>query len=363
MSATNSARSPQLQVAHNIEATDGVMAEYVMMRGEEGKWHTAYSNWASDLKELEQLDSDVVHVERSMSHLPKGERTYVLRLFGESDSALAYVKLGDGFAAVIAASSEVDVAEWAVGVLQTVIPEAERKDGLVPITFWSYGQNGPSSVRRDIEAEHFDEMSGNYSEDVRLSLDDMFAPTFVPGFGGQLVLWSGPAGTGKTNALRALASEWQEWCGVHYITDPEKFFGTQADYMMSVMLGDHSDERWRLLVLEDAGELLRKDAADVTGKALSRMLNAVDGLIGQGLKVLVLVTTNEDIGELHEAVARPGRCAVEIEFKELDGQDAQRWREEHDLDSAMEPATLAKLYAELHGFSGARKRKAVGFAS
>ena len=48
---------------------------------------------------------------------------------------------------------------------------------------------------------------------------------------------------------------------------------------------------WRLLVLEDTGELLTPDAKTVIGQGLSRFLNVVDGLIGQGLRVLVLVTT------------------------------------------------------------------------
>ena len=56
---------------------------------------------------------------------------------------------------------------------------------------------------------------------------------------------------------------------------------------------DGLEKPWRLLVLEDTGELLSADARDRAGQGLSRFLNVVDGLIGQGLRVLVLVTTNE----------------------------------------------------------------------
>jgi hypothetical protein len=55
-----------------------------------------------------------------------------------------------------------------------------------------------------------------------------------------------------------------------------------------------------------ASVLLTADAKVVIGQGLSRFLNVVDGLIGQGLRVLVLVTTNEPIRTLHPAVARPG---------------------------------------------------------
>jgi SpoVK/Ycf46/Vps4 family AAA+-type ATPase len=203
---------------------------------------------------------------------------------------------------------------------------------------------------------------------------------FQPSRGGQLVLWHGEAGTGKTFALRALAWEWREWCQFHYIVDPDAFFGERADYLISVllqpvvpmMLGqagfgmqhvftgyadfDEPDEApeaekpWRLLVLEDTGELLSADARERAGQGLSRFLNVVDGLIGQGLRVLVLVTTNEEIRRLHPAVARPGRCAANVEFGQLDADEADAWLERHDLERKDRGSrTLASLYAQLEG--------------
>jgi hypothetical protein len=180
--------------------------------------------------------------------------------------------------------------------------------------------------------------------------------------------------------LRALAWEWREWCQLHYIVDPDSFFGQHADYLMSVLLqesapmmvsrsgvvpmmgwstaimtsddGEEDEEEpaWRLLVLEDTGELLASDARDVMGQALSRFLNVVDGLIGQGLRILVLVTTNEEVRTLHPAVARPGRCAADIDFAPLTAEEASEWLRRHALeDGRGEPRTLASLYAQLEG--------------
>ena len=107
---------------------------------------------------------------------------------------------------------------------------------------------------------------------------------------------------------------------------------------------------WRLLVLEDTGELLRPDAKSIIGQGLSRFLNVVDGLIGQGLRILVLVTTNEEIGTLHPAVARPGRAAANIDFPPLTRDEASEWLQRRNVEAPVpSPSTLASLYALLEG--------------
>jgi hypothetical protein len=114
--------------------------------------------------------------------------------------------------------------------------------------------------------------------------------------------------------------------------------------------GGRRAPHWRLLVLEDTGELLRPDAKSIIGQGLSRFLNVVDGLIGQGLRVLVLVTTNERIETLHPAVARPGRCAANIAFDPLTQEEATIWLESHGGQAVSDsPRILASLYAQLEG--------------
>jgi hypothetical protein len=171
-------------------------------------------------------------------------------------------------------------------------------------------------------------------------------------------------------------------CQIHYIVDPDSFFGEHADYLMSVLLEppfpmmvggerygpsvamtmvhglepfedgeDEEDDRlWRLLVMEDTGELLSADARERTGQGLSRFLNVVDGLIGQGLRVIVLVTTNEEIKKLHPAVARPGRCAANVMFDALSSEEGSDWLAAHGVDEGPGGArTLASLYAQAEG--------------
>jgi hypothetical protein len=227
----------------------------------------------------------------------------------------------------------------------------------------------------------------------------------LPWRGGQLILWHGETGTGKTTALRALAREWSSWCEPHYITDPEKFFGAQSDYMLSVMLqaemyDDEDGETaygpdvvgiasslghgmwavppvsfygrkdgetaptWRLLILEDTGELLSADARMQAGQGLSRFLNVVDGLIGQGLRILVLVTTNEELGALHPAISRPGRCASNVLFTRIPVEQGNAWLAERGHESTVsEPTTLAGLYALVEGWDAVTHRQQTGFGS
>jgi len=123
--------------------------------------------------------------------------------------------------------------------------------------------------------------------------------------------------------------------------------------------------RWRLLILEDTGELLSADAKSQTGQALSRTLNVADGLVGQGFPTLVLVTTNDEIRALHPAIARPGRYASQIEFEALSNPEASAWLNGRGFaGDERQPRTLAELYAIADGFATPEiGRPLAGFAS
>jgi hypothetical protein len=237
--------------------------------------------------------------------------------------------------------------------IQGALPVApDSESGHVPVRFWTLQGNEPQSVVRNVSTPAWADIRGNYPAPVVAPLERLMALEHPP-HGGQLMLWHGRTGTGKTHAIRALLVEWRGWARAEYIVDPEQFFGGPAGYIMTVLLGGEEDEeperqdKWRLLVVEDTGELLTADAKERVGQGLSRFLNTVDGLLGQGLKVLLLITTNEDLGKLHPAVVRPGRCAVNLRFTELEGSEAARWLARHGGDGAAVPGhvTLAELFA------------------
>jgi hypothetical protein len=229
----------------------------------------------------------------------------------------------------------------------------EPAESEIPVGFWHNNTCGPGGERapRTVDLPTWSAIRANYAESTVDSLDRLMTlrPARVT---GRLLLLHGPAGTGKTTAVRALAREWRDWCQVDSVIDPEMLF-TDPSYLTTVILGEQRQDearRWRLLVLEDCDELVGADAKHDSGQALSRLLNLTDGLLGQGLDILVCLTTNESVARLHPAVVRPGRCLAEIELGPLPQEQANRWLG-HAGEVGPAGATLAELYEQRRALS------------
>jgi hypothetical protein len=380
--------SPELGLRYNAEHAQLAQGVFLARALERDLKEFRSEQWASSAH-LEPEPAQMI-----LRHAYEGHDVFVF----EHDGALvSATQASGGINVTVAAASQEAIAatlEW----LHTHLPRPDpvsRHE--VTVTFWTYSAHGPQPAWRSIAVPGWDDIEANYGAGTRAGLERLMRG-FEPARGGQLVLWYGRPGTGKTFALRALAWEWRRWCEFHYIVDPDTFFGQRADYLMNVLLqpgygemrmhprfgaiqqtmilhgpephvqaideedDDESQPKpWRVLLLEDTGELLSADARELMGQGLSRFLNVVDGLIGQGLRVLALVTTNEEIRRLHPAVARPGRAAASVEFEPLSAEEARAWLAAHGGDGdSSGPQTLAELYAKVEGNDPA-EQTLVGF--
>lgn len=159
--------------------------------------------------------------------------------------------------------------------------------------------------------------------------------------------------TGKSFALGSLAHAWRSWAQFCFIADPETLLHDPGYLMEFIFSRPPLDDRWRVGVLEDSGELFGVDARREAGRALGSLLNTTDGMLGQNSKTMFVITTNEPVEHFNAAVIRPGRCVSRVSFDELPTEQARAWllgRGHADVaEHLVRPATIAELYALADG--------------
>lgn len=122
-------------------------------------------------------------------------------------------------------------------------------------------------------------------------------------------LFSGPAGTGKTSLVHAIASTLQ--MSVYSLTlSPGKD--------IAGLLSEVEDSS--IVLLEDVDCLLKiqREDSDTAMPSLSNLLNALDGLVTKRGTIVIMTTNHPE--KLDEALRRPGRMDVVIEFTNCNRQ-------------------------------------------
>jgi hypothetical protein len=279
----------------------------------------------------------------------------VFAVIARGEGVSVAMEVGTRYAEIRVTAVSQERAETVLAEMQSRAEHAIDSEK-TEIRVWSNRRSGTYDDRL-LESPTWLSIAHNYPPKVREQLARLMQQKSPEKNAGRLILLHGEPGTGKTSAIRSLTREWAPWCSVQYLTDPEKLFN-EAEYLSEVLdepardprgprfdAASKEDETWRLLVAEDSDEFLRSNARQEAGAALGRILNLSDGIFGQHEKVMVLLTTNEEVNRLHPAIVRPGRCLASIEFARFTTAEARVW-----LNGAARtpsrPQTLAQLLAK-----------------
>ncbi len=134
-----------------------------------------------------------------------------------------------------------------------------------------------------------------------------------------VLVLQGPPGTGKTRLIRAVLSEISRRAGgeaeVLYTGD-KKALENEAIFVKFIT-GTHD-----AFVVEDADHLLTPRAEG--NQHLHRFLAIADGVVRAQSRKIVFSTNLPNLGDLDDALIRPGRCFARVHVRELTLAEAHR---------------------------------------
>lgn len=153
-----------------------------------------------------------------------------------------------------------------------------------------------------------------------------------------LYMLHGKPGTGKTTYIRYLASVLKK----DVIFFPTSFVDEVTNPSILSLLKKKQD---CVMILEDAEKALTKRSLSDQPSLVSTLLNMTDGILGDILKLNVIVTYNCDRQDIDEALLRKGRLKAEYSFQGLKEKESKKLIKKLDLDiKAEDNMTLADIY-------------------
>lgn len=156
-----------------------------------------------------------------------------------------------------------------------------------------------------------------------------------------VALLHGDPGTGKTSFIRELIHRVPT--KTFLVVPPELFEGITGPQFMQFML-QHQET---VLIIEDAEKLLLKRGGE-SNIAISTLLNMSDGLLADALAMPILCTFNSPIGNVDDAVLRPGRLIGRHEFKGLSPTKSMQFLAKRGFTQIVKaPVSVATLFEVL----------------
>lgn len=133
-----------------------------------------------------------------------------------------------------------------------------------------------------------------------------------------VLVLQGPPGTGKTRLIRAILAAMSTRKGqparALYTADMRVMKSDEA--FVKFITGDHD-----AFVVEDADHMLKPRADG--NEHLHRFLTIADGVVRSQGRKIVFSTNLPNVGDLDEALIRPGRCFARLNIRALTGAEAQ----------------------------------------
>ena len=138
-----------------------------------------------------------------------------------------------------------------------------------------------------------------------------------------VLVLQGPPGTGKTRLIRAILGEMSRRKGEEaeclYTGDMKAL--TSDSLFVKFITGTHD-----AFVVEDADHLLKPRADG--NEHLHRFLTIADGVVRSQGRKIIFSTNLPNVGDLDDALIRPGRCFARIHVRTLTAAEAQALAQE-----------------------------------
>jgi len=170
-----------------------------------------------------------------------------------------------------------------------------------------------------------------------------------------IVVLHGIPGSGKTFLVRHLLSVLKK--NVIYL--PPHMTESLSDPNFITFMMDYENS---ILVLEDAENAIRSRDESASYSSVSNLLNISDGILGDCLKMQIIVTFNTNKTNIDSALLRPGRLIAEHQFNALSIDDAKNLVEHLKLPiTVTEPMTLTQIYNHTEKDVRKKETKKIGF--